>query len=99
MPWRCFMAENEADKAKPGAMWWEERGGKHAWVVTLPCLAEFYQDQHSTDDRQPWTCTGEPPNVTVHPSINYGGLYHGWLQNGVLSDDPAIPRDANGRPV
>lgn len=34
-----------------------------------------------------WTVSGAPPNITVQPSINIGGTYHGWLQNGVLSDD------------
>jgi len=34
-----------------------------------------------------WTVTGEAPNITVQPSINIGGAYHGWLQNGVISDD------------
>lgn len=34
-----------------------------------------------------WTVTGEAPNITMHPSINIMGFYHGWLQNGVLSDD------------
>jgi hypothetical protein len=34
-----------------------------------------------------WTVTGEAPNITVSPSIHAPGLYHGWLENGVLSDD------------
>jgi hypothetical protein len=34
-----------------------------------------------------WTRTGEPPNVTANPSINWVGFYHGWLKNGVLTDD------------
>ena len=96
MAWRCFMAENEMDKTKPGAMWYGERKGRRLWVVMLPCLAEFWQDQRTTDGRHPWTCTGEPPNVTVTPSIHYIGLYHGFLINGIFSDDPGIPRDANG---
>lgn len=33
-----------------------------------------------------WTVTGVPPAITVHPSIDMKGAYHGWLQNGVLSD-------------
>jgi len=36
--------------------------------------------------RHGWTVSGEPPNITVHPSIHLPGHYHGWLQNGVLSD-------------
>lgn len=34
-----------------------------------------------------WTVTGKPPDITVSPSINYVGSYHGWLQNGVISQD------------
>jgi hypothetical protein len=44
-------------------------------------------DHPSTGDGPGWTRTGTPPNVTASPSINYVGEYHGWLQNGVLSDD------------
>lgn len=34
-----------------------------------------------------WTVTGEPPDITISPSINIGGSYHGFLQNGVISPD------------
>jgi hypothetical protein len=34
-----------------------------------------------------WTVTGIAPNITVHPSINCVGAYHGWLQNGIISPD------------
>lgn len=34
-----------------------------------------------------WQVTGEAPLITVHPSINIGGSYHGWLKNGVIDDD------------
>jgi len=34
-----------------------------------------------------WTVTGDAPNITVSPSINATGRYHGWLQDGILSDD------------
>ena len=81
---RCFMAQSEEDKEKPGAMWWTERKGKRVWVVTLPCGDPFWQGQTTTDGQRVWTCTGEPPNVTVEPSINYVGLWHGFLKNGVL---------------
>lgn len=30
---------------------------------------------------------GERPDITVKPSIHCVGLWHGWLTNGVLSDD------------
>lgn len=34
-----------------------------------------------------WKVTGAAPKVTVYPSINFDGRYHGWLKNGVISDD------------
>jgi len=34
-----------------------------------------------------WTVTGEAPNITVNPSIDITGFYHGFLANGVISDD------------
>lgn len=34
-----------------------------------------------------WTVSGEPPFITMSPSINIVGSYHGFLQNGILSDD------------
>lgn len=34
-------------------------------------------------DAAGWSRTGEPPNVTVTPSIQ-AGWYHGWLRNGEL---------------
>lgn len=33
-----------------------------------------------------WEVTGEPPHLTARPSIASEG-YHGWLDDGVLSDD------------
>lgn len=34
-----------------------------------------------------WTVTGDLPRITVSPSINIVGSYHGWIQNGVISED------------
>jgi hypothetical protein len=34
-----------------------------------------------------WKVTGTPPQLTVHPSINYEGRYHGYLKSGVIGDD------------
>lgn len=34
-----------------------------------------------------WTVTGTPPQISVHPSINMVGHYHGFIQNGVITDD------------
>ena len=46
-------------------------------------------DEHYTrpGETHGWTVTGEAPRITVQPSINAVGDYHGWLVDGVLSDD------------
>jgi hypothetical protein len=40
----------------------------------------------STPGAGGWDVTGTPPNITVRPSI-LTDRYHGWLTDGVLSDD------------
>jgi hypothetical protein len=51
------------------------------------CIDAVSTDGHGNNNDHGWTITGEAPNVTASPSINFQGGYHGWLQNGVLSDD------------
>lgn len=34
-----------------------------------------------------WKVEGDVPNVTISPSINCTGTYHGWVKDGVLTDD------------
>lgn len=67
-------------------------GKRPALWVRLPNRDDFCLDSVSRDGRadgsgRGWTVTGDAPNVTVSPSINDVGYYHGWLQNGVLSED------------
>jgi hypothetical protein len=60
-------------------------------VVRLPGGVSFLVDSKCCRDGvfedHGWKVTGEPPNITVSPSINIIGIYHGWLQNGVINDD------------
>lgn len=58
-------------------------------LVVLPGLFAFSPDEAYTDspEGRGWTVTGEAPNITVSPSINCVGLYHGWLRNGEISED------------
>ena len=60
-------------------------------VVMLPCKEGFLVDSRCMVNGKMldhgWKVTGEVPNITVSPSINFIGRYHGWLQNGILSDD------------
>lgn len=55
--------------------------------VVLPSGDWFCPDQKVSRGDHGWTVTGEPPTITVAPSINDVGRYHGWLRDGELSDD------------
>lgn len=80
----------------PGAMWLEDGelvckipGGSAGseWQVDRGRLMNADPERAGKKRLPEWTRTGEPPNITVSPSINYMGFYHGWLCEGVLSDD------------
>jgi len=55
--------------------------------VVLPNGTWFLVDSKTTTGPDGWVVTGEPPNITVQPSINVVGLWHGYLTSGELSDD------------
>lgn len=59
--------------------------------VRLPDGTAWNVDTHYggryENDAPGWTITGEAPRITAHPSVNVQGSYHGWLTDGVLSDD------------
>ncbi len=68
--------------------YWRDNAAKRPPLcVVLPSGDWFAVDGTASDNDHGWTVTGNPPNITVSPSINAIGSYHGWLQNGVLSDD------------
>lgn len=60
-------------------------------VVRLPGGYDFCIDSRARSNGvaygDGWHPTGEGAAITLTPSINIGGLYHGWIQNGVISDD------------
>lgn len=93
MPTQCFVVANMREGQEPGAMWPIRVFGTHErhWLVRLPNRGIF--DIHSKSaDGTPWTVTGQAPNFTVSPSVNYHpndhhNGWHGWLQNGILTDD------------
>jgi hypothetical protein len=72
---------------------WE--GRRLPLIVAVPALSGSTGwrlvpiDEHYTrpGETHGWTVTGEPPRITVQPSINAVGDYHGWLIDGVLRDD------------
>lgn len=102
MPITCFMVKrimdcwlSHGDGPNVGAMVWgrhevkaydtDPRPFPHLEVMTpagLVCL-----DCPETDPPYlKWTRTGEPPLVTVTPSLNVNNeLWHGWLTDGILT--------------
>ena len=57
--------------------------------VMLPNNHLWCADYKFTGKEHGWVVTGEAPNITTMPSINSSAKpgYHGWLKNGILSDD------------
>lgn len=95
MPWKCFMVNEHDDPElaeKPGAIYSlpDPEGNRH-WLLCLPNGAHWNIYGKSADGSG-WNITGNLPNITARPSINslpnsrIKG-YHGWLTDGVLSDD------------
>ena len=54
-------------------------------ILRLPDGTDWLVDGLSTSGGG-WDISGEAPNITARPSIQSPG-FHGWLTNGVLSDD------------
>lgn len=76
--------------APPGAMWfagwygdnWRGPDGR-CLVVQTP--GGYWVVDGPSKNGPGWTRTGEPPRVTVAPSVVIGG-YHGWLRDGYLTE-------------
>lgn len=54
-------------------------------AVVLPS-GEYWVIDSIAANGDGWEITGEFPNITARPSVASLG-YHGWLTDGVLSDD------------
>jgi hypothetical protein len=78
--------------------YWAHNAQRPPLYVALPCvystgpgLQVFGVDWKCYSKEQGhyggWQVSGAPPAITVQPSINIVGSYHGWLQNGVVSED------------
>jgi hypothetical protein len=82
---------DELVKYKLSAYYFEHNAARKPLMVLLPGRHFFMVDGQCYDSKRGgyyggWQVTGVPPNITVHPSINMVGYYHGWLKNGVLGD-------------
>ena len=63
--------------------------GKRPLFVKLPNGSEFcvYSPVINAGKPQPgsgWTVTGEAPNITLSPSVNIVGRWHGFIENGMI---------------
>lgn len=84
-----------------GDMWYDDRqtpdylaairhhdhAGKRPLIVVLPGPVHFAVYGPASTTGTPWQVSGDPPNLTIVPSINVHGVYHGFIQAGVITDD------------
>lgn len=87
---------------RPAVKYFQRNGHRPPLVVRLPGPVDWCVDGPPWRDGKPtgdgWDVTGEPPTITVSPSINIGGIYHGYIQGGVITDDcEGRQFDENGR--
>lgn len=68
-------------------------GARPPITVVLPdgtpwCIDHRFSQHNGAKGPQPgWTIAGVAPLITASPSIHFVGSYHGFLRDGVLSDD------------
>lgn len=59
--------------------------------VTLPNLDVFCVDSYAREGGKKlgsgWDVSGTAPILTISPSINIVGYYHGWIRDGIITDD------------
>lgn len=86
---------------------WTGPDGK-VWCVMMPGGLEFiiyaYSSQKGPNGERlkgpKWIVHGTVPEITVAPSIDITGHYHGYINGGIISEDcesrtfPGIPRTA-----
>jgi hypothetical protein len=76
----------------PGSMWRmpeEDKPGRECWAIVLPNNAGIW---NTTDGNNMWDVGGDPPNLTVSPSILVSTrvkgvdkeLWHGFITNGEM---------------
>jgi len=70
-----------------GAMWESARRGLCVKLPGHPTGVIWAMREQGTDGHSSWVITGTPPNVTATPSINFVGVYHGFVTAGVVTDD------------
>lgn len=82
---------------EPGDVWpCPSHEGSHDVEGRPPCMVirmpgadyVFHTNMGASTDGTLWDVTGEPPTLTVHPSIAIGpdgSIWHGWITNGEMN--------------
>lgn len=93
MAWRLSLVENPRNgpdgKIPIGTMWPAKRGDENGYCILLPGDVWWWTYQHPTGGGR-WQITippEGPERMTVSPSINFSGGWHGFIRDGVISDD------------
>lgn len=99
--WTCDWFPDEGPNGH-----WSGPDGK-VWAVMLPGGLEWIIYSHSVQDANgkrvegpKWNVQGTPPVITVQPSIDAKGRYHGHIADGIIGEDcegrtyPGLPRTA-----
>lgn len=102
---RCKLVDPDKHPNEPGDMWYGDEGDllrsdlsneyHRDWAdkrpplwVQLPNNTPFLIDC-ALPDGHGWIVTGEPPNITVSPSLDinpdFVDGWHGWLREGTLT--------------
>ncbi len=95
---RIIPAEGAFEKAEVGDMWRtpkNDHDGRECWHIRLPDKGvnpnwgNYWYTTAGTQDSNGWNAwevTGEPPNITVSPSINILGEngWHGHIKEGEI---------------
>jgi hypothetical protein len=88
--WFLDVAPEERKERHLTAQYFAQNANRKPLVVMLSGRTYFLLDGqcfgHEKGYYDAWKVTGVPPNISVHPSINAFGRYHGFITNGVIGD-------------
>ena len=60
-------------------------GDSGSWYIRMPHGDDFSPTLNYGGHR--WSMVGTPPAISISPSINCVGSYHGHVKDGILTDD------------
>lgn len=84
--WPWYLSEND----DLSDYYHQNNSHRQPLLVILPGHNLFLVDGKCWDRGRKyggWRVSGEAPNITIQPSIDLKGFYHGFLTNGVIGDD------------